>query len=51
MKATASELMRQLPGKVTDQWPMGERFIRRLAHGDGVRYDLTVKPMPELQLQ
>ena len=28
MKATASELLRQLPGKVTDEWPMGERFIR-----------------------
>jgi mannose-6-phosphate isomerase-like protein (cupin superfamily) len=22
MKATASELLRQLPGKVTDEWPM-----------------------------
>src|ERR1700692_275812 len=33
MKATASELLRQLPGKVTDEWPMGERFIRGLAHG------------------
>ena len=33
MKATASELLRQPPGKVTDEWPMGERFIRGLAHG------------------
>jgi hypothetical protein len=34
MKATASELLRQLTGKVTDEWPMGERFIRGLAEAD-----------------
>ena len=33
MKATASELLQQLPGKITGEWPMGERFIRGLAHG------------------
>jgi mannose-6-phosphate isomerase-like protein (cupin superfamily) len=33
IKTTASELLRQLPGKITDEWPMGERFVRALAHG------------------
>jgi mannose-6-phosphate isomerase-like protein (cupin superfamily) len=33
MKANAFELLQRLPGKVTGQWPMGERFVRALAHG------------------
>ncbi|HEY3731818.1 MAG TPA: cupin domain-containing protein [Steroidobacteraceae bacterium] len=33
MKATASELLRRLPGKISQQWPMGERFVLALAHG------------------
>src|SRR4029077_18477611 len=33
MKATAAELLRRLPGKRSDQWPMGERFTSALAHG------------------
>ncbi len=33
MKISASELLRQLPGKVTDQWPVGERFVQAIAHG------------------
>jgi mannose-6-phosphate isomerase-like protein (cupin superfamily) len=33
MKATASELLRRLPGRSSQQWPMGERFVLALAHG------------------
>ncbi|HEY1724950.1 MAG TPA: cupin domain-containing protein [Steroidobacteraceae bacterium] len=33
MKATASELLRRLPGKTSEQWPTGERFVLALAHG------------------
>ena len=33
MKISASDLLGQLPGQVTDQWPSGERFVRALAHG------------------
>lgn len=33
MKATASELLQRLPGKVSDKWPTGERFASALAHG------------------
>jgi hypothetical protein len=33
MKSTASELVRQFPGKITDAWPMGERPIRGLTVG------------------
>ena len=32
-KATIDELLAQLPGPVTTQWPMGERFVTALAHG------------------
>lgn len=31
--ATAATLLARLPGKVTPQWPMGERFARAFAHG------------------
>lgn len=33
MKAVASELLKNLPGKVTEKWPMGERFTRAFSHG------------------
>jgi mannose-6-phosphate isomerase-like protein (cupin superfamily) len=33
MQASISELLQQLPGKVTEQWPIGERFITALSHG------------------
>jgi mannose-6-phosphate isomerase-like protein (cupin superfamily) len=33
MKASATELLKLLPGKVTEQWPMGERFVSAFAHG------------------
>lgn len=33
MKADLADLLRQLPGKVTPQWPQGERFVRAFAHG------------------
>jgi mannose-6-phosphate isomerase-like protein (cupin superfamily) len=33
MKATALELLRQLPGPVSDKWPMGERFALAMSHG------------------
>ena len=31
--ATIDELLPRLPGRVTAQWPMGERFVTALAHG------------------
>jgi mannose-6-phosphate isomerase-like protein (cupin superfamily) len=33
MKASATELLKRLPGRVTEKWPMGERFVSALAHG------------------
>lgn len=33
MKASAKALFKCLPGKVTEQWPMGERFVSAFAHG------------------
>ena len=33
MKAVASELLKRLPGKVTEKWPMGERFVHAFSHG------------------
>jgi mannose-6-phosphate isomerase-like protein (cupin superfamily) len=33
VKASADELLALLPGKITPQWPDGERFIKALAHG------------------
>ena len=33
MKADLDDLLRRLPGKVTPQWPQGERFVRAFAHG------------------
>jgi mannose-6-phosphate isomerase-like protein (cupin superfamily) len=33
VKAKASELLARLPGKVTEKWPGGERFVRAMAHG------------------
>src|ERR1700694_2144278 len=33
VKATASELLDRLPGKVTDAWPSGEPFVMAFAHG------------------
>ncbi len=33
MKVTAAELLARIPGKVTDKWPEGERFVQALAHG------------------
>jgi mannose-6-phosphate isomerase-like protein (cupin superfamily) len=33
LRASATELLQLLPGKVTEQWPMGERFVSAFAHG------------------
>ena len=33
MHATASELLRSLPGKATEKWPNGEPFISAFTHG------------------
>ena len=33
MKITAAQLLKRLPGKVSEKWPMGERFVSALAHG------------------
>lgn len=33
MKAVASELLKKLPGKVIETWPLGERFIQAFSHG------------------
>jgi mannose-6-phosphate isomerase-like protein (cupin superfamily) len=33
MQITARELLAQLPGKVTEKWPEGERFAQAFAHG------------------
>ena len=33
MKASTSELLRRLPGKMSAKWPDGERFVAALAHG------------------
>jgi mannose-6-phosphate isomerase-like protein (cupin superfamily) len=33
LQATLPALLAQLPGKVTAQWPAGERFVRAFAHG------------------
>ena len=33
VSATAADLLRRLPGPVTDRWPMGERFAVAFAHG------------------
>ncbi|HMW19512.1 MAG TPA: cupin domain-containing protein [Nitrosomonas sp.] len=33
MKATVTELLQRMPGKVSEEWPMGEPFAVALAHG------------------
>jgi mannose-6-phosphate isomerase-like protein (cupin superfamily) len=33
MKAAFVDIRRRIPGPVTDQWPMGERFALALKHG------------------
>ena len=33
MKASASELLQRLPGKISEKWPGGERFVSAFAHG------------------
>jgi mannose-6-phosphate isomerase-like protein (cupin superfamily) len=33
MHAIASELLQRLPGKTTEKWPAGERFVSAFAHG------------------
>jgi mannose-6-phosphate isomerase-like protein (cupin superfamily) len=33
MKAQLADLLARLPGKVTPQWPDGERFVTAFAHG------------------
>lgn len=33
MKARFTELLARLPGKTTERWPQGERFVQALAHG------------------
>jgi mannose-6-phosphate isomerase-like protein (cupin superfamily) len=33
MKATVAALLKAIPGKVTADWPMGERFTVAMSHG------------------
>lgn len=33
MKASSAELLQRLPGKITEKWPEGERFVTAFAHG------------------
>lgn len=33
MKTAVEELLRQLPGNVTEKWSQGERFVTALEHG------------------
>ena len=33
MKATLSDLMQRIPGKVSEEWPRGEPFVQAFAHG------------------
>lgn len=33
MKANVSDLLKQIPGKVTEDWPMGEPFVEAFRHG------------------
>ena len=33
IKATVEEVLSRIPGPVTTEWPMGERFAVALAHG------------------
>ena len=33
MTIKASDLLAQLPGRITEAWPDGERFVQALAHG------------------
>jgi mannose-6-phosphate isomerase-like protein (cupin superfamily) len=33
MQASAQELLKRLPGNITEQWPIGERFVTAFAHG------------------
>ena len=33
MKASIAEWLERLPGPVTADWPMGERYVRALGHG------------------
>lgn len=33
MAIRASDLLAQLPGRITADWPNGERFVQALAHG------------------
>lgn len=33
MKASPAELLKLLPGPVSERWPQGERFVRALSHG------------------
>ncbi len=33
MKMTAAELKERLPGKVSEKWPLGERFVQAFTHG------------------
>ncbi|MCW5617923.1 MAG: cupin domain-containing protein [Nitrosomonas sp.] len=33
MKATLTELLERIPGKVTEEWPMGEPFVEAFRHG------------------
>ncbi|MEW6206038.1 MAG: cupin domain-containing protein [Pseudomonadota bacterium] len=33
MKISANKLLQRIPGAVTENWPMGERFARGFKHG------------------
>ena len=33
MKAIISDLMKRIPGKASEEWPMGEPFVQAFAHG------------------
>ena len=47
-KATVEELLSRIPGPVTAEWPMGERFAVALAHGSmSVEYYAPVGHDPQ----
>ena len=33
MKANVTDLLKQIPGKVTEDWPLGEPFVEAFRHG------------------
>lgn len=48
IKSTVDEVLSRIPGPVTPEWPMGERFAIALAHGSmSVEYYAPVDSDPQ----